>query len=94
VQARAAKYGKVFRSSLLGWPIVSMDAPAGNKFMFANDGKRLDAFYPKSVTAILGKEAFVYKPNEVHRSSASHVPQRLPSQTCLLQMFYNSKMTH
>jgi hypothetical protein len=50
-----------------------MDAPAGNKFMFANDGKRLDAFYPKSVTAILGKEAFVYKPNEVHRSSASHV---------------------
>ena len=50
--------------------MVSVDAPAGNRVIFASDGKLLDSWYPKSITELLGKEAFLIRPHEEHRQNA------------------------
>lgn len=51
---RVAKYGKVFRTNLMFNTTVSLPAPEGNKFLFANENKLVQNAWPPSVASLLG----------------------------------------
>lgn len=53
IQDRMAKYSsKVFKTSLLGEPAAVMCGAAGNKFLFSNENKLVNAWWPSSVDKI------------------------------------------
>lgn len=54
VVVRMAKYNKeIFKTSLLGERAAAFCGPAGNKFLFSNDGKLTVPWWPRSVQNIL-----------------------------------------
>ncbi|KAF8041129.1 hypothetical protein BT93_B3143 [Corymbia citriodora subsp. variegata] len=56
VQDRMNKYGTpVFKTSLLGEPMALLCGPAGNKFLFTNEGKKVALWWPSSVRKLLGR---------------------------------------
>lgn len=56
VEERLRKYGsKVFRTSLLGDTLVYMCGPAGNKFLFGNEGRLVALWWPKPIRLLFGR---------------------------------------
>uniref|UniRef100_A0AAU8JNS4 Cholesterol 16beta,22S-hydroxylase n=1 Tax=Ornithogalum saundersiae TaxID=484171 RepID=A0AAU8JNS4_9ASPA len=66
LEDRKSRYGKIFRSHIFGKPtIVSLDAEF-NRFVLLNDGKLFEPCFPKSVEAVLGKNAMLLLSGEIH----------------------------
>eukprot|EP01018_Ginkgo_biloba_P016324 Gb_33310 [translate_table: standard] len=55
IDSRVAKYGPIFKTSLMGCPTVVMTGQAGNKFLFTNDYKTVVNKQPATVSRIMGK---------------------------------------
>ncbi|KAL7193138.1 hypothetical protein ACSBR2_024864 [Camellia fascicularis] len=56
VTDRIHKYSsKVFRTSLLGEPMAMLCGAEGNKFLFSNEGKFVQAWFPSAITKIFPK---------------------------------------
>ncbi|XP_058075358.1 taxadiene 5-alpha hydroxylase-like [Magnolia sinica] len=55
VNERVAKYGHIFKTSLMGCPTVVVTGQAGNKFVLSTDEVALTMKQPVSVTRIVGR---------------------------------------
>nr|QNS29937.1 cytochrome P450 [Nothapodytes nimmoniana] len=67
MEKRKSLYGKVFRTHILGKPIiVSTDADV-NKFVLQNHGSVFVPCYPKSVTELLGKSSILQMNGSLQR---------------------------
>ncbi|KAI3414713.1 uncharacterized protein J3R85_015880 [Psidium guajava] len=55
IRDRIVKYGSpVFKTSLFGEQMVVLCGPAGNKFLFSNEGKKVALWWPSSVRRLIG----------------------------------------
>ncbi|KAH9311011.1 hypothetical protein KI387_026046 [Taxus chinensis] len=67
VKKRVAKYGPVFKTSLMGSPTVIVTGQAGNRFLFHNDGHRILNKQPKNFTRIFGESGIGELAGEEHK---------------------------
>ncbi|KAH8935233.1 hypothetical protein BDL97_17G018500 [Sphagnum fallax] len=65
--SRVAKYGQVFKTHLLFSPAVSVGAPDGNKFLFANENKLVQNSFPSPIKKLFGPNSLLNKTGEEHR---------------------------
>ncbi|XP_038970431.1 cytochrome P450 90B1-like [Phoenix dactylifera] len=66
MEKRINKYGKIFRSNLLGTPtIVSADAEL-NRFILCNDGRLFEPSWPTALVNILGKKSMLTASGDTH----------------------------
>lgn len=62
-----ARYGPVFRTSLVGRPVIVSTDPELNHFIFQQEGRLFQSWYPDTFTAIFGRQnvgslhGFMYK---------------------------------
>ncbi|XP_017700002.2 cytochrome P450 87A3 [Phoenix dactylifera] len=67
VKERMKKYGPVFKTSLVGRPLVVSTDPELNHFVFQQEGKLFQSWYPDTFTEIFGRDnvgslhGFMYK---------------------------------
>lgn len=68
IKDRMTKYNSpVFKASVLGEPMVILCGPAGNKFLFSNEGKKVVLWWPSSVQKLIGR-SLVTKARDEARS--------------------------
>lgn len=65
---------QVFKTHLLFNPTVSVPAPEGNKFLFANENKLVHSAWPASVAKLLGPGSLVTKTGDDHKYRISDPP--------------------
>lgn len=65
---------QVFKTSLLFNPTVSVPAPEGNKFLFANENKLVHNAWPPSVAKLLGTGSMALKVGDEHKYINSYLP--------------------
>ena len=66
-RAAQCRYGTLFKTNLVGQPlVVSMDAEV-NRFIFQQEGKRFRSWYPDTANSIFGKDSMVYYDGSVHK---------------------------
>ncbi|XP_073158392.1 cytochrome P450 724B1-like [Henckelia pumila] len=71
LQEKCARYGRVFKSHLFGWPtIVSCDHEF-NMFVLQNEEKLFQSSYPKPVHDVLGKLSMMLVSGEFHKKIRS-----------------------
>jgi cytochrome P450 family 26 subfamily A len=61
------KLVQVFKTHLLLSPAVSLGAPEGNKFLFSNEYKLVQASWPWNVTRLLGHGSILLKTGKEHK---------------------------
>ncbi|KAF5198360.1 Cytochrome p450 [Thalictrum thalictroides] len=59
MEKRKSLYGNVFKSHLLGIPIIVSTDPDVNKVVLQNNGSTFIPYYPKSITELLGKSSIL-----------------------------------
>ena len=57
IESRIAKYGPVFKTSLMGSKVVVLTGQAGNRFLFSGSDNGILSNQPMSVAKILGKHS-------------------------------------
>ena len=63
----AVRYGPVFKTSLVGHPlIVSLD-PEFNRFIFQQEGKLFRIWYPDAGISIIGKKSIITFTGAAHK---------------------------
>ncbi|MGF1539545.1 MAG: cytochrome P450, partial [Pleurocapsa sp.] len=67
-QKRLAKYGKIYRTNVLGSPTVVAVGADANTFLFRNENKYVVATWPKSTRILLGGSSLAVSGGEVHTS--------------------------
>uniref|UniRef100_A0A0D9WWK3 Cytochrome P450 n=1 Tax=Leersia perrieri TaxID=77586 RepID=A0A0D9WWK3_9ORYZ len=55
---RLKRYGPLFKTSLIGQPMVISLDPEVNRFIFQQEGKLFQLWYPQTATSIIGKKSF------------------------------------
>ncbi|CAM6013127.1 unnamed protein product [Sphagnum balticum] len=68
INTRIAKYGKVFKTHLFFCLTISLGAPEGNKFLFANENKLVQSSWPPSMAKLLGR-ALIVQTGEEHKKA-------------------------
>ncbi|URE06985.1 Cytochrome P450 [Musa troglodytarum] len=67
IKDRIKRYGPVFRTSLVGQPVVVSTDPELNRFVFQQEGTLFESWYPETFTEIFGRSnvgslhGFMYK---------------------------------
>ncbi|KAG5589377.1 hypothetical protein H5410_039891 [Solanum commersonii] len=67
VKERIQRYGSIFRTSLVGRPVIVSTDPDFNYFIFQQEGKLFPSWYPYTFTEIFGRQnvgslhGFMYK---------------------------------
>nr|ATG29988.1 CYP725A9 [Taxus chinensis] len=64
---RVKKFGKVFKTSLIGDPTVVLCGPAGNRLVLSNEDKLVQSAGPKSFLKLFGEDSVAAKREEGHR---------------------------
>ncbi|KAG2696312.1 hypothetical protein I3843_07G052800 [Carya illinoinensis] len=59
MEKRRSLYGKVFRTNILGTPIIVSTDPEVNKVILQNHGSTFIPAYPKSITELFGKNSIL-----------------------------------
>jgi cytochrome P450 family 26 subfamily A len=57
----------VFKTHLLLSPVVSLDAPEGNKFLFSSEYKLVQSSWPPSITRLLVCGSIFFKTGKEHK---------------------------
>lgn len=65
--AMVARYGPVFKTSLVGQPIVVSLDPEVNRFIFEQEGKLFRSWYPNTTNTIFGKKSVTVYTDTVHK---------------------------
>ncbi|ELS00074.1 cytochrome P450 [Gloeocapsa sp. PCC 73106] len=65
---RLEKYGKVFKTSILGKKTVIMTGAKANQFLFKHENKYVQATWPKSTKILLGPSSLSVQSGEFHTS--------------------------
>ncbi|KAI3693405.1 hypothetical protein L6452_33240 [Arctium lappa] len=66
-QPRIAKYGKVFKTRLIGSPTVMVHGLATNKFFMSNEFKLVVSSWPTSSVELMGKNSIMEKQGDSRR---------------------------
>ncbi|KAL3679392.1 hypothetical protein R1sor_022348 [Riccia sorocarpa] len=78
IESKRRKYGALFKIRFLGNPLVLMEAPAGNKFLFQKEGKKqIDIYWPPQVARLFGRKAILNLGGEEHRVARRYVARFL-----------------
>ncbi|KAH9299005.1 hypothetical protein KI387_030687 [Taxus chinensis] len=64
---RMKKFGKVFKTSLIGHPTIVLCGSSGNRFLLSNEEKLVRMFPPNSTSKLLGQDSVLGKIGEEHR---------------------------
>jgi cytochrome P450 len=67
INPRMAKYGQVFKTHILFSSIVFLGPPEGNKFLFSNENKLVQASWPSSINKLFGRGSIAVKIGEEHK---------------------------
>ncbi|XP_022740313.1 cytochrome P450 716B1 [Durio zibethinus] len=67
VEPRIAKYGKVFKTSLMGSPTVVVNGAEANRFIFSNEFKLVISSWPSSSVQLMGRNSIMEKQGDQHR---------------------------
>lgn len=67
VQPRVTKYGKIFKTRLLGSPTVVVNGAEANRFFLSNEFKLVISSWPSSSVQLMGNESIMQKQGEQHR---------------------------
>lgn len=67
VQPRVTKYGKIFKTRLLGSPTVVVNGAEANRFFLSNEFKLVISSWPSSSVELMGNESIMQKQGEQHR---------------------------
>ncbi|KAJ4962707.1 hypothetical protein NE237_022646 [Protea cynaroides] len=67
MEKRKSLYGKVFKSNLLGLPVIVSADPYVSKVVLQNDGSTFVPSYPKSLTELLGKDSILQMSGSMHK---------------------------
>ncbi len=65
---RAAKYGKIYKTSIFGNTTVIMTGAEANTFLFRNENKYVVSTWPKSTRILLGKDSLAVSSGNIHTS--------------------------
>jgi cytochrome P450 len=63
---RVEKYGKIYKTSLLGKKTVVMTGAKANQFLFKNENRYVKATWPKSTRILLGPASLAVQSGEFH----------------------------
>ncbi|KAG8065858.1 hypothetical protein GUJ93_ZPchr0004g39757 [Zizania palustris] len=67
VKERVKRYGRIFKTSIVGRPVVVSADPEMNYYVFQKEGKLFESWYPDTFTEIFGRDnvgslhGFMYK---------------------------------
>ncbi|CAL5017687.1 unnamed protein product [Urochloa decumbens] len=64
---RLQRYGPVFKTSLVGQPVVVSMDPELNRFIFQQEGKLFRSWYPDTSNSIFGKDSICSYDGTLHR---------------------------
>ncbi|XAR73822.1 3-epi-6-deoxocathasterone 23-monooxygenase [Bertholletia excelsa] len=67
MECRKCLYGKVFKTHILGRPVIVSTDPEVNKVVLQNQGNIFVPYYPKSVTELLGKSSILQMNGAIQR---------------------------
>lgn len=67
-QKRKAKYGKVYKTNILGSPTVTMIGSEANTFLFRNENKYVVSTWPRSTRILLGQKSLAVNNGSFHTS--------------------------
>lgn len=67
VQPRIQKYGKTFKTRLMGSPTVVVSGIEANKFFLSNEFKLVVSSWPSSSVQLMGSDSIMEKQGEAHR---------------------------
>lgn len=85
VGPRVAKYGKMFKTSLMGSPTVIVNGAEANRFFLSNEFKLVVSSWPSASVQLMGKECIMQKQGETHRCLRGLIGASLAS-SCLEAM--------
>lgn len=61
------RYGKVFKTHILGRPVIVSTDPEVNRVVLLNHGNTFVPWYPKSITELLGKSSILQMNGNLHK---------------------------
>lgn len=64
---RLERYGPLFKTSLVGQPLVVSLDPEVNRFIFQQEGKLFRSWYPETANNIFGKKSLTTYNGTVHK---------------------------
>ncbi|KAJ8490784.1 hypothetical protein OPV22_012505 [Ensete ventricosum] len=67
MRKRRSLYGKVFRSNILGRPIIMSTDPEVNKIVLQDDGRTFVPSYPRTVVAVMGETSILSMTGDQHK---------------------------
>ncbi|KAL3683755.1 hypothetical protein R1sor_001777 [Riccia sorocarpa] len=67
VQKKVDKHGPIFKYRFVGYPMVILDQPEGNKFIFQNEGTTNHMFFPSHMYALLGPHSLAVQTGDNHK---------------------------
>lgn len=67
IRKRVSKYGPLFRTSIVGQPVVVSTDPEVNYYVFQQEGNIFQCWYSESVNRIIGKQSMAVQQGVVHK---------------------------
>ncbi|XP_047331929.1 taxadiene 5-alpha hydroxylase [Impatiens glandulifera] len=67
IQPRIDKYGKIFKTRIMGSPTVVVNGADANRFFLSNEFKLVVSAWPSSSVQLMGKNSIMEKQGESHR---------------------------
>nr|ATG29898.1 CYP725A18 [Taxus chinensis] len=64
---KVKKFGRVFKTSIIGHPTIVVCGPAGNRLILSNENKLVNVAWPNSIMKLLGQDSLMGKTGEEHR---------------------------
>ncbi|GFS45371.1 cytochrome P450, family 718 [Actinidia rufa] len=62
-----SKYGKIFKTRLMGSPTIVVNGADANRFFLSNEFKLVISSWPSSSVQLMGKDSIMEKQGEAHR---------------------------
>lgn len=100
VEPRVAKYGKIFKTNLMGSPTVVVNGAEANRFFLSNEFKLVVSSWPSSSVQLMGEECIMQKEGEKHRCvrgliaatlSTSSLDVMMPKLCNTIQVYLDTK---
>ncbi|KAE8655802.1 ribosomal L1 domain-containing protein 1-like [Hibiscus syriacus] len=77
VELRVAKYGKIFKTSLMGLPTIGVNGAKANRFILSNKFKLVISTWPSSSVQLMGRNSIMEKHGDQHRFRRSLITSSL-----------------
>lgn len=97
---RVAKFGKTFKTNLMGSPTVVVNGAEANRFLLSNEFKLVVSSWPSASVQLMGEECIMQKQGETHRFvrglisatlSTSSLEAMMPKLCSTIQFYLDTK---